>query len=126
MKNNESQEMYLETILLLAKKLGNVRAVDICLERNLAKSSVSKALGLLMERQFITVNNNGYITLTETGKARADYVYNKHQIITKVLLSLGAEKTLAEDNACKIEHVITDELFEILKDYANNLEKTTN
>lgn len=118
MKSSESQEMYLETILLLTKKQANVRAVDICNERNLAKSSVSKALGILVKKDLISVNEQGYITLTENGKKVANDVYLKHNIITKVLIKMGVNEESAEENACRIEHVITDDLFEALKNFA--------
>lgn len=119
-RTNESEEMYLETILLLGKKIGNVRAVDICLERNLAKSSVSKALGLLTKKDFIHISGSGYIILTEDGKKKAESIYYKHEIITEAFIRLGANKELAEENACRIEHVLTDQLFDIIKNHVES------
>ena len=117
MKSSESQEMYLETILLLIKRQGNVRAVDICQERSLAKSSVSKALGILTKKEYVNISEQGYITLTEKGKDVANNVYLKHNIITKVLVKLGLNEESAQENACRIEHVITEDLFEALKNF---------
>lgn len=123
MKNNESQEMYLETILLLTKRQANVRAVDICLERNLAKSSVSKAINLLVKNNLVDIDEHGYIILTESGLKLANKVYYKHNIITEALIRLGASEEVANDNACRIEHVITDEIFELLIKYIESTRK---
>ena len=115
MKYNESEEMYLESILLLSKKKPNIRAVDVRQELNFAKSSVSKALGLLLSKNYIKIDEIGNITLTSEGYKKAESIYEKHQIITKTFLNMGASEAVAEENACRIEHVITDELFEIIK-----------
>ena len=113
----ESEEMYLETIYLLAKKSQFVRSVDICNQLNYSRPSVSRAVGLLQKRGYILVSSNGKITLTEEGTLKAEHIYERHRVITQVLKDLGATDEIAEDNACRIEHVITFELFETLKKY---------
>ena len=115
MKNRESEEMYLETILLLRNRSGHVRSVDIAEELGYSRPSVSRAVNLLLNKGDILVAKSGEITLTEAGEARAHAIYERHEVITRVLMKLGADADLAEDNACRIEHVISDELFEILK-----------
>lgn len=117
MRYKESEEMYLETILLLQKRKGNVRSVDIVRELNYAKSSVSRAVNLLVKNGYIIMNDEEGIVLTESGLEKATYIYERHNILTEVLVELGASEDLAEDNACRIEHVITDELFEVLKKF---------
>lgn len=119
MKYRESEEMYLETIFLLTQKSTFVRSVDICLRLGYSRPSVSRAVGLLQKKKYIEVASNGAITLTENGKMRANEIYLKHKIITKVLLQIGASEEVAEENACRIEHVITSELFETLKQFVN-------
>lgn len=114
----ESEEMYLETILLLRIKQANVRAVDVGGELGYAKSSVSRGLNLLKQKGFIEIDtDSGAITFTEKGKAKAEGVYEKHQVLTAMLIKMGADKRLAEENACRIEHVISDELMELFKRY---------
>ena len=117
MKTHESEEMYLETILLLKQKRAVVRSVDIVEELGYAKSSVSRAVGLLLKKGYIVIDGAGDISLTEVGRAKAVGIYDRHRVITKALMAVGADKELAEDNACRIEHVISDEMFDILKKY---------
>ena len=121
MRSHESEEMYLETILLLKQKMAAVRAIDICEELGYAKSSVSRAVGLLHRKGYIDVDGAGEITLTASGQKKAAGVYERHRVITKALMAVGAEKELAESNACRIEHVISDEMFEILKNYVEKI-----
>ena len=111
-KNNESAENYLETILVLSKRLPVVRSVDVANQLDFKKSSVSIAMKNLREKNHITVTDAGYIYLTESGKAIADMIYERHQLLTSCLEKLGAEK-----DACKIEHVISKESFEAIKEY---------
>ena len=117
MKTHESQEMYLETILLLRAKRSSVRSVDIVEERGYAKSSVSRAVNLLLRDGLINIDPSGEITLTPKGQNRAETVYEKHRVFTEVFMQMGADRELAEDNACRVEHVISDDLFEILKKF---------
>ena len=115
MKYHESQEMYLETILLLKSKQATVRSIDIATELNYSRASVSRAVNLLQIAGLITVDNHGRVEFTELGRKRAQEIYERHNVITKVLIKLGANEEVAEDNACRIEHVITDELLQVLK-----------
>lgn len=112
---NESAENYLETILILSQKLPVVRSVDIANELGFKKSSVSIAMKNLREKQHITVTDAGFIYLTETGKAIADMIYERHRMISSWLISLGVNEKTATEDACKIEHVISSESFEALK-----------
>ena len=119
MKYHESQEMYLETILLLKNTKGVVRSIDVANELNYSRPSVSRAVSLLVDNGYITVDKNGEINFTQSGKERAEEIYERHHVITEVLIKLGADKLTAEDNACRIEHVITDNLLQVLKDFNN-------
>ena len=119
MKYHESQEMYLETIYLLKKGQKTVRSIDVATELKYSRPSVSRAVSLLQANGFITVDKGGEINFTQSGKARAEEIYERHHVITEVLIKLGADKLTAEDNACRIEHVITDNLLQVLKDFNN-------
>lgn len=117
MKKNESAENYLETIYILSKRLPVVRSVDIATELNFKKPSVSVAMKNLREKELIIVSDAGFITLTDEGKAQAEAIYERHTVLSKLFVSLGvSEKTAAED-ACEIEHIISDESFEAIKKY---------
>ena len=118
MKYCESEEMYLKTILLLSKELTHVRATDVAQKLGYSRPSVSRAVNILKSNGCISVGSGGQITLTAAGKAKAEEIFNKHKVITKLLTVAGADEKLAEDNACRIEHVISDELFEVLKEFA--------
>ena len=115
MHYNESAENYLETILLLSKKLPVVRAVDIANQLGYKKSSVSIAMKHLREKEHITVTDSGFISLTESGLAVAEMIYERHELLTRVLVSLGVSEDVASEDACKIEHVISQESFEAIK-----------
>ena len=115
--NNESSENYLETILILSKKLPVVRSVDIANELNFKKSSVSIAMKNLREKNHITVSDAGHIYLTEEGKEIAETIYERHELITKILVKLGVDEEIASEDACRIEHVISDETFNVIKNY---------
>jgi len=113
----ESGENYLEAILVLKNKKGNVRSIDIAHELMVSKPSVSVAMKHFRENGYITVNENGNINLTEKGLTVATRVYERHQIITKALMLLGVDEITAIDDACKIEHDISEKTFEKLKEY---------
>ncbi len=115
MKTNESAENYLETILILSNKLPVVRSVDIATELGFKKSSVSVAMKNLREKGHITVTDAGFIYLTDTGKEIAEMIYERHGILTQCLTTLGVPEDLAEEDACKIEHVISRESFDAIK-----------
>lgn len=118
----ESGEMYLETILILSEKLDYVRSVDIGEYMGYSKPSVSRAVGLLKNGGFISVDGNGHITLTELGKNHAAKIYERHTILTRVLTELGVNKDIASADACKIEHIISDETFQAIKNYLSEKE----
>mgnify|MGYP001100414595 CR=1 FL=1 len=117
MKIRESEEMYLETILLLKKTKPDVRSVDIVNELGYAKSSVSVAVHRLKDKGYISIDENSIITFTAAGKKKAQAIYDKHRVITDLLKSIGASDEVAEENACRIEHVISPEMFEIIKSF---------
>ncbi len=114
---NESAENYLETILVLSKRLPVVRSVDIANELGFKKSSVSIAMKNLREKEHITVTDAGFIYLTESGRAIAEMIYERHQLISSWLISLGVDPTVATEDACKMEHVISRESFQAIKKY---------
>ena len=117
-KSNESAEMYLETILILSERLPVVRSVDVANELDFKKSSVSIAMKNLREKKQITMTDAGYIYLTDEGRAIAEMIYERHKVIAKVLESLGVPKDIANNDACRIEHVISVETFEAVKAHA--------
>ena len=112
---NESAENYLETILILSKKLPVVRSVDIANELGYKKSSVSIAMKNLREKNNITVSDAGFITLTESGRQIAEMIYERHELLSECLEKLGVDKEIAAEDACRIEHVISPESFEAIK-----------
>lgn len=118
---NESAEDYLETILILSKRLPVVRSVDIANELGFKKSSVSIAMKHLREKNHIVVSDSGFITLTPEGKAIADMIYERHEFLSSWLVSLGVEKHTANDDACKMEHVLSKESFEAIKNHVHSL-----
>ncbi|MDD5793179.1 metal-dependent transcriptional regulator [Clostridium sp. HCP1S3_B4] len=115
MKTNESAENYLETILILSKKLPVVRSVDIANELNFKKSSVSVAMKHLREKNHITVTDSGFIYLTDSGKSIAEMIYERHRLLSQWLIKLGVNEKIATEDACRIEHVISKESFEAIK-----------
>ncbi len=117
MNVNESAENYLETILNLSKELPVVRSVDIANELNFKKSSVSVAMKHLRENNYITVTEAGFIYLTDSGKEIAEMIYERHALLSSWLISLGVDKQTADEDACKMEHVISKESFEAIKNY---------
>ena len=116
-RSNESIEDYLETILSLQKKLGQVRSIDIANEMNFSKPSVSVAMKNLREKGFITIDEAGHILLTDSGKKQAEDVLEKHTILTNWLVSLGIDKAIAQEDACRMEHVISDETLEAIREF---------
>jgi len=112
--------MYLETILHLSNTKKNVRAIDIAEHMKYSKPSVSRALGLLREKNLITVTD-GFVVLTKEGETKAKVVFERHSVLTEFFVSIGATREVAEENACRIEHVISDELFELIKCKQTNL-----
>lgn len=120
----ESRENYLETILVLANRNGNVRSIDIARELNFSKPSVSRAVGLLKEDGYISINEDGYISFTEKGKQVADSIYERHKILTDFLIKVAdVSKDIAEEDACRIEHYISSQTFSGIKKFMGRLDK---
>ena len=111
----ESGEMYLESILQLTQKQGNVRSIDISEYMGYSKPSVSRAVGLLKNGGYIEVDKDGYITLTESGREIAEKIYERHTILTRMLTGLGVDPEIAAADACKMEHAISDASLEAIK-----------
>lgn len=111
----ESGEMYIETIHVLSKKGGVVRSVDVSEHMGVSKPSVSRAIGLLKEGGYVTMARDGALTLTEAGVEVANKIYERHRVITALLTALGVDPEIAADDACRIEHHISDESFEAIK-----------
>lgn len=114
----ESPEDYLETILVLSKELGNVRSIDVANHLGYSKPSISVAMKRLRENGYITLDDNGHLLLTGSGLAIALKIYEKHQVLTQFLISIGVSEETAKKDACRMEHVISDESFEKLKTFS--------
>jgi len=121
MRLQESGEMYIETIYVLTKESTFVRAIDISEYMGYSKPSVSRAIGLLKKGGFITVNEDGHITLTPNGLDVAEKLYERHTLLSGFLMAIGVDEQIATDDACKIEHVISDKTFEAIKNYAQKI-----
>lgn len=119
MYDNESQEMYLETILKIQKRKGSVRSIEIAEEMGFSRPSVSRAVGIMKDDGFIVVHADGLIDLTETGKDKAENIFSRHKSLTQALVVMGLSPEAAEENACRVEHVITEEAFEAIKKHFN-------
>lgn len=117
---HESGEMYLETIFVLSKEKGAVRAMDVAAHMNYSKPSVSRAVHLLEDNGYIDVSKEGLITLTDIGLSVAHKIYERHTILTSILIKLGVSESTALEDACKLEHAISDESFEAIKKYMAN------
>ena len=115
----ESGEMYLETILILSEKTGFVRSVDVCDYMGFSKPSVSRAIGILKNAGYVSVAKDGGLTLTESGEKIAKKIYERHSVLTELLKELGVSDETAASDACKMEHVISDETFEKIKEHAS-------
>lgn len=118
----ESGEMYLETIHVLYKKNGHVRAIDISEYMGYSKPSVSRAMGLLKSGGYITIDKDGSITLTDSGMLVAEKIYERHTLLTSLLVRLGVSPEVASEDACKLEHAISDESFEAIKNFTNQFQ----
>ena len=113
----ESGEMYLETIYVLSQRGGSVRSIDICEHLGYSKPSVSRVVGLLKSGGYITVSPEGYITLTDLGIKISQKLFERHTVLSRVLMQLGVDEATATEDACRIEHVISEESFNALKKY---------
>jgi len=117
MSIKESGEMYLESIYVLSKSKSSVRSIDIAEHMNYTKPSVSRAVGLLKKEGYILIDKDGYITLTDSGIELAEKIFERHTVLTKMLMGLGVDEETAADDACRIEHVISDKSFFAIKDH---------
>ena len=118
----ESGEMYLEAIYVLSRTKGFVRSIDVSEYRNYSKPSVSRAIGLLKEGGYVLMDRDGGLTLTEAGRAVAEKIYDRHTTLTKFLSLLGVDEEIAQEDACRIEHCISDESFYAVKNHTMRLE----
>lgn len=123
MSLKESGEMYLESIYVLSKTKDVVRSIDIAEHMNFSKPSVSRAVGLLKNEGYINIDKDGHITLTDAGLSQADKIYDRHTVLSQALILLGVDEKTAEDDACKIEHIISDESFYALKNHLKRSKK---
>ena len=119
----ESGEMYLETILLLSRQKTYVRAIDVVEQMGFSKPSVSRALAKLREEGFLLVGDDGHLNLTDSGRALAEKIYERHTVLTAILTQLGVDSESAANDACKIEHVISDTTFDAMKRHLAKYEK---
>ena len=122
MSVHESGEMYLEAILVLTKKTGFVRSIDVSEYLGYSKPSVSRAMGLLRQGEYIVVESDGAITLTQKGQEIAEKIYERHTLLTDLLVRIGVSQETAAADACKLEHAISDESFQALKRCAAKME----
>lgn len=125
MKYKESEEMYLETIYILKQKNSYLRSVDVANELDYSRASISVAMKRLREKDYISIDSLGVISLTDKGQKLAHDIYEKHHLLTAMLMGIGAEQSLAEENACRIEHVISAELVDIIRSHLHSQIQTT-
>ena len=122
MSVHESGEMYLEAILVLTKKTGFVRSIDVSEYLGYSKPSVSRAMGILKQGEYIVVEPDGSITLTGKGQEIAEKIYERHTLLTDLLVRMGVSEETAAADACKLEHAISDESFQAIKRFASRME----
>ena len=120
MQLKESGEMYLETIYVLSKKSNYIRSIDVCEEMGYSKPSVSRAVGLLKEGGYLKVGDDGSLILTDLGREIAEKTYERHTVLSKLFVKLGVNPETAAADACKMEHIISDETFAALKNHLEN------
>ena len=120
----ESGEMYLETIYVLLKENGHVRSVDVAEHMGYSKPSISRAMGLLKKGGFIEIAPDGAITLTKSGIAVAEKIYERHTLLSRLLISMGVSRETAAEDACRLEHAISDESFKAIKNHLLKYKKT--
>lgn len=118
----ESGEMYLESIYILTKNSNTVRSIDVCDYMGYSKPSVSRAIGLLKSGGYVAVDSDGYLSLTEYGKEIAQKIYERHTMLTEMLVHLGVSREIAAEDACKIEHVISEETVAAIRKYVEKCE----
>ena len=118
-----SGEMYLESIYVLCKTKDVVRSIDVAEHMNFSKPSVCRGVGLLKNEGYINVDKDGHITLTDAGLSHAKKIYDRHTVLSQALMLLGVDKEIAEEDACKMEHIFSDESFYALKNYIKKIKK---
>ena len=118
MRLQESGEMYLETILILSQRLEHVRSLDVAEYMSFSKPSVSRAVGLLKSAGYVLMDPTGYLTLTDAGRAIAEKIYERHNTLSQLFISIGVDEKTALEDACKVEHYISDVTFEKIKAFA--------
>lgn len=123
MKTSESAEMYLEAIILLQERSPHVRSIDVAHHTGYSKPSVSRAMGLLRAAGNIEIDENGYIALTAQGKDLAERILERHRTLKAFLIDLGVSAETADSDACKMEHILSDEVFERMRDHLNESQK---
>ena len=120
MRLQESGEMYLETILILSQKLDHVRSLDVAEYMGFSKPSISRAVGLLKNAGYVLMDPAGYLTLTDAGRAIAEKIYERHNTLSRFLMAIGVDEKTAQEDACKVEHYISDTTFERIKAFARD------
>lgn len=115
MRLQESGEMYLETILVLSKTMANVRSIDVAEHMGFSKPSVSRAVSLLRQGNYIVMDDSGFLSLTDAGREIAEKIYSRHTVLTEILVRLGVDEKTAAEDACKMEHDISDVTFEAIR-----------
>ena len=123
MDNRESAEMYLETIYVLSQKSDTVRKIDISKHMGYAKPSVTRGISLLENNGLVTVDTNGSIILTDDGKKQAKRIYERHTVLTKMFVKLGVDEKTASEDACRVEHFISDKTFKAIKNHLKTYDK---
>ena len=119
---HESAEMYLETIYVLSQSKNTVRSIDIAEHMGYSKPSISRAVGLLKQGGYLLVDQDGFLTLTDEGRSIAEKIFERHTVLSAALVTLGVDKETASEDACKIEHVISDKSFEAIKKHIQSME----
>ena len=120
MRLQESGEMYLETILILSRKLEHVRSLDVAGHMGFSKPSISRAVSLLKNAGYLLMDQAGYLTLTESGRAVAEKIYERHKVLSRFLIGIGVDEKTAQDDACKVEHYISDVTFQRIKAFTKD------
>lgn len=120
MRLQESGEMYLETILVLSQRQRYVRSIDVAEHMGYSKPSVSRAVSLLKQGEYITVDREGFLYLTDAGREVAEKIYERHTVLTQLLINIGVDPAVAEEDACRVEHDISDETFAKIKEHVRS------
>ncbi len=121
LRGNESKENYMEVILILKSEIGNVRSIDVARKMNFSKPSISKAMSILKSEKLITIDEKGFINFTEEGHKIAKDIYERHNVIKNVLIKIGVSEEVASEDACRIEHCVSNETVDKLKEFLNKL-----